>query len=175
MVWKRLAVVAAVLTCYALPAFANDAYIGLGLGLSPGQPKFSQSGDPAIQLAFELQPEDWRFSFEQVTFDSTFKPRAHLQSQAFGAEKMFIHKFDNRFSINGGIGIAYYQVALSGSATGNGSAFGLMASGAGRYQINQQFFTELQLQYRNAAVNTGNNTVVDAGWTGFGINFGFVF
>jgi hypothetical protein len=175
MAWKKLAVLAAVGMGFALPALANDAYLGLGLGLTPGNPKFSQSGDPAVQLAFELQPEEWRFSFEQVTFDSTFKPKAHLQSQVFGAEKLFVHKFDNRFSMNGGIGIGYYQIALSGSESGTGSAFGLMASVAGRYQINQQFFTDLQLQYRNAAIAVDSQRVFDAGWTGVGIDFGFIF
>jgi len=175
MKWKTLIAATAVLMGSALPALANDAYIGLGLGLSPGNPKYSQSSDPAVQAAFELAPEEWRFSFEQATFDSTFKPRAHLQSQVFGAEKLFIHKFDNRFSMNGGIGIGYYQVNITGSDSGSGSAFGLMATGAGRYDISQQLFAEVQFQYRNAAIQINSQNVVDAGWTGFAVNFGFIF
>jgi hypothetical protein len=175
MMSKKLAALAAVMMALALPALANDAYVGLGLGLGPGQPKFSQSGDPAIQIAFELQPEEWRFSFEQATFDSSFKPKVHLQSQVFGAEKLFVHKFDNRFSMIGGIGIGLYQATLTGAQSGSNSAFGLMASASGRYQINQQFFTEAQLQYRNAAIAINSNQEVDAGWLGLGINFGFVF
>jgi|SRR5579863_3780560 hypothetical protein len=175
MGWKRAFAVTAVFLATALPALANDAYIGLDLGMTPGQPRFSQSSDPGLQAAFELAPEDWRFSFAQATFDSSDTPTTHIQSQVFGAEKLFIHKFDNRFSMNGAIGIGLFQATLTGAQTGSGSAFGLMATAGGRYQINNQLFTELQFQYRNAAIAINSHEEVDAGWTGFGVNLGFIF
>ncbi len=156
-------------------ALANDAYVGIGLGLNPGQPKFKQSDDLPFQFAFELAPQDWRFSLAQATFDSNDKPTVHLNTQVIGAEKLFIYKFDNRFSINGALGVGYYQVALSGAGSGTGSAFGLMATGGGRFNITPQLFADLQYQYRNAAVTINSTTVVDAGWNGFAVNLGYTF
>lgn len=156
-------------------ALANDAFIGFGLGLSPGQPKFKQSNDLPIQFGFELAPQDWRFSLAQATFDSNDAPTVHLNTQVFGAEKLFIHKFDNRFSLNGGLGVGYFQANLSGAASGTGSAFGLMATAGARYQINPQLFTDLQFQYRNAAITINSNTEFDGGWRGFAVNLGYVF
>ena len=180
MMMKRIAALTAVTLSaawigWAMPALANEMYLGVGVGLTPGQPKYKQSDDLPIQLAFELSPQDWRFSFMQATFDSNEKPTVHINSQVFGAEKLFIYKFDNRFSLNGGLGVGYYQVNISGAGTGNGSAFGLMATGGARYQINPQFFADLQFQYRNAAVAINSTSVVDAGWNGFGLNIGYTF
>lgn len=184
MIGKRLAVAKTLILIGALvgallgvghTALANDAFVGVGIGLSPGQPHFKQSNDFPFQFAFELTPQDWRFSFMQATFDSNDKPTVHLNTQVFGAEKLFIYKFDNRFSLNGALGVGYYQVALSGAASGTGSAFGLMATGGGRFQITQQLFTDLEYQYRNAAISINSNEEVDGGWTGFAINLGYVF
>jgi hypothetical protein len=157
------------------PAYANDGYVGIGLGLTPGQPKFSSSGDLPIGFAFELRPQDWRFSFSEASFDSDNKPTAHLNTQVFGAEKLFVQPLDNRFSLVEGLGVGFYQVVLSGSASGSGSAFGLMASAGGRFHFNQQLFGDLQFQYRNAAIAINSNSVVDAGWTGFALDIGYVF
>jgi len=177
---KRLAAGMAALLALGLTllpraALANNAAVGIGLGQSPGQPKFSQAGDFGFQVAFELEPEEWRFSFAQTTFDSDRHPVIHIQSQVFGAEKLFVHKFDDRISMNGGLGVGFYQVAVTGAGTGTGSAFGLMATFGGRYAINSQLFMEGQFQYRNAAVAIDSTTVVDAGWRGFAVNLGFVF
>jgi opacity protein-like surface antigen len=180
MIGNRLAVSKSSLLIVALlgvgqAALANDAFIGVGIGLSPGQPRFKQSDDFPIQAAFELTPQDWRFGFMQATFDSNDKPTVHLNTQVFGAQKLFIHKFDNRFSLNGALGVGYYQVNLSGAGSGTGSAFGLMATGGGRFQITPQFFTDLEYQYRNAAISVNSNEEIDGGWTGFALNVGYVF
>ena len=180
MVRTRMAAVLAVLLGLGLLgpaglAWANNAAVGIGIGQTPGQPKYSQSGDFGLQAAFELEPADWRFSFAQTTFDSDRHPVTHIQSQVFGAEKMFVHKFDNRVSMNGGLGLGLFQVAITGAGTGTGSAFGLMATVGGRVQINAQLFVDVQFQYRNAAVAIDSRSVVDAGWKGFAVNLGFVF
>lgn len=163
------------LTAPLQPAVANDAYIGLGIGLSSGQPHYSQSRDLAPQAAFELAPEDWRFNFAQATFDSATHPITHIQSQVFGVEKLFVYRFHNPLSVYAGLGAGAYQATLTGAGKGSGSAFGLMADAGGRYQIEPQLFVDLQFQYRNAAIATGSAAVLDAGWTGFDVNLGFIF
>jgi hypothetical protein len=178
MVCKRLAALLAALLGLLAPVgpvLANDATIGVGIGQTPGQPRYSQSGDFGLQVAFDLIPAEWRFSFAQTTFDSDHHPVTHIQSQVFGAEKLFIHRFDERISMNGGLGLGLFQVAITGAGTGTGSAFGLMATVGGRVQINSQLFTEVQYQYRNAAIAVDSRSVVDAGWRGFAVNLGFVF
>jgi len=170
-----LALAALILTTTVRPAAANDAYIGLGIGLSSGQPRYSQSRDLAPQAAFELTPEDWRFNFAQATFDSSARPVTHIETQVFGIEKLMVYRFHNPLSVYAGLGAGAYQVALSGAGKGSGSAFGLMADAGGRYQIEPQLFVDVQFQYRNAAVAIGSASVVDAGWTGFDVNLGFIF
>ncbi len=180
MSMKRIAALTAVALSaavigWAMPVLANDMYLGVGIGLSPGEPKYKQSQDLPVQIAFELSPQDWRFSFMQATFDSNDKPTVHINSQVFGVEKLFIYKFNEGFSLNGGLGFGWYQVDLSGAGSGTGSAAGLMATAGARYQINPQFFTDLQFQYRNAAVAINSTTVVDAGWNGFALSIGYTF
>lgn len=153
-------------------AIADQAYGGLGLVTSPGEPQTNVNRF-SIHGAYETL-ERWRFSFTDTSFKDEATGTVKANSQILGGEHMWINSVNEGFALIGAVGAGFYRTSVTGGGGGSGFAVGLLATGSGRFAISKKLFIDLSLQYRNAAVSVGNYSI-DAGYTGLALNLGAFF
>ncbi len=172
MVKKRF-IVAALLMFAITPftIFADQFNFGVGLVTESGEPHYDIGRFP-IYLGYESE-ELWRFSFTNTSFEHENNLANDLEANTLSVERIWVYKIKEGFSLTGGFGPGYF-VAKHNNSEGFGSAFGIVASGTLRFTINDKFFLDGTLHYKNAAVkiNDGN---VNAGYTGLMVGIGFFF
>jgi hypothetical protein len=151
-------------------AMADQLMGGFGFPIQPGEPDF-ESDRIMVSAAFELQ-DQWRFSFTDGDFEHKDDSDIEIQTQVFGAEKLWFHKLKDKLALVGGLGAGLFSVDTEPG--GSGVAFGLLATGSARFAINDKIFIDAALHYRNAAVKVDSDSV-NGGYQGIVVSGGYKF
>ncbi len=155
---------------------ANQAYIGLGLVPTSGQPDYIADGYFNINMAFETSTL-WRFSFTNTSFMDKDEDSNKLKSMIFGAERMWVYKINTGKTLIGTFGPGLYSTTAEGAYDGSGMALGLIATGSFRFAITDKLFIGAAAHYKNAAVVLNDEMVVHGGYNLFSlfVNIGYFF
>ncbi|PCI26310.1 MAG: hypothetical protein COB67_10160 [SAR324 cluster bacterium] len=171
MLRKKLLALGLLIACW-MPAslMADQWYGGVGISINPGESNADVNRVPLI-IAYETE-DLWRFAFTDTEFKSK---GSKLVSRIFGAERMWVSQLESGFTLISSFGPGYFMSkSETGSANASGGAIGIIAGAALRLAMDETWFLQGSMEYKNAAVDL-DGTTVNAGYQGLTIAAGYFF